>query len=190
MKEFDDFQKQIIKVIAKTGAPATIDLIPVLEQFLPEGMFIGKTEEDDILQEWYYIKYKMNQVAYVQGILSVKISSFVQLIDELVKNDFLIKDSQPPTSKLLKVGKHSTDPNYIRYNFGSNLTYEKLKDVLLSTYYTTVGLYKLPKRRYQDRTAYFVYQQLRWTRIALYVTVGVAIVDVILKILESLYKCG
>ncbi|MGD0581391.1 MAG: hypothetical protein ABR974_00445 [Bacteroidales bacterium] len=190
MRAFNDFEKQVIKVLAKTEAPATIDLIPVLEQILPEDMFIGKTEDDDILQEWYYIKYKMNQMAYVQGILSIKISSFVQLIDELVKNNYLVKDAKPPDSTLLKVGKLSTDSNYVRYNLGSNLTYDKLRDVLLSTYYTTEDLHNLPKRNFQDITTFLGFRQLRWTRIALYVTVGTVIADIVLKILEAFCRCG
>ncbi len=186
MKEFDDLQKKIIKVLAKTKAPAEIDLTSILLQFIPEDMFIGVTDSDDVLQKMGFIQYKENQIEFVQGILSIKISSFVNLIEELVKNDYIIKERIAKPFVPLSIGTPSTDyKNYVRYSLGSNLNYEKLREVFIeSKYYTTVALNKLPKYDYLDSTTYISFKQLSWTRLALILTALTIVVDIVLKFID------
>lgn len=186
MKEFDEFQKQVIKVLAKIKAPANIDLTSILVQFIPNDMFIGVEEPNDIIQKIGFIRYKEGQIEYVHGILSTKISSFINLIDELVKNDFLIKEPIISPFVQLSIGNAPTDDkNYARYSLGSNLSYEKMREVfILSKYYTTEKLNKLPKYDFLELTDFIAFRNLKYTRYFVMATFIAILMNVVFEILS------
>lgn len=185
MKSFDNFQKQIIKDLIKVGIPAEVDLTSVITKYLPEDLFIGGTKDELVIMD-YCMWYKPNQNEFVQGALSLKISSFVSLIGELVKNDYLIKVGSNVTSKSLAIGKKPIDyKNILGYKLGSNLTYDQLNNFFGSSkFYTTESLYNLPKYNYMELSEYATHKQLKYTRWTVGIAAAALIIDIILRVIE------
>jgi len=181
MKSFDNFQKQIIKDLIKVGFPTELDLKSVLIKYLPADLYIGGTKEELVIND-FCMWYKPHQIEFVQGEVSLKISSFISLIQELVRNDYLIKVESGSTSKSLSIGRKPTDYNDVMgYRLGSNLTYDLLNDFFGSSkLFTTEKLHNLPKYNYMELNDYATYQQLRYTRW----TIGIAVVALILDIIS------
>jgi len=185
MKSFDNFQKQIIKDLIKVGIPAEVDLTSLLIKYLPEDLFIGGTREELVIMD-YCMWYKPNQGEFVQGVLSLKISSFVSLIGELVKNDYLIKVESNIPSKSMAIGKKPSDyKNIVGYKLGSNLTYDQLNNFFGSSkFYTTESLQNLPKNNYMELSDYATHKQLKYTRWTVGIAAAALLMDIILRVLE------
>lgn len=185
MKSFENFQKQIIKDLIKVGIPAEVDLTSLLIKYLPEDLFIGGTKDELLIMD-YCMWYKPNQSEFVQGVLSLKISSFVSLIGELVKNDYLVKVENNVPSKSLTIGRKPSDyKNIVGYQLGSNLTYDILNDYFESSkIFTTERLQKLPKYNYLELNDYATYKQLKYTRWTVGIAVAALVIDIILRVLE------
>jgi len=185
MKTFDSQQKIFIKDIIKVGIPSEVDLTAVIVKYLPEDFFIGGTRDELVIPD-YCIWYKPNQSEFVQGVLSLKISSFISLIQELVRNDYLIKVGSSLIAKSLAIGRKPIDYNNVMgYKLGSNLTYDLMIDFFGSSkYFTTEKLLNLPKHNYMELNDYATYKQLKYTRWTVGIAAAALVLDIILRVLE------
>lgn len=120
MRSLSNFQKQLVDELVKQGAIDKISLDAVLLKFLPEDLFIGKSDFND-----FCVWYREDKLAFVHGELSFKILEFLKLIAILVKLDYLtrVERCMKPTKEQVSIGMKVTDNKYTWVRFGTNLNY-------------------------------------------------------------------
>jgi hypothetical protein len=180
MQYLNKFQKELVDLLVKQPSNE-INLIAILQKYLPKDLHIGKGEFFDATV-WYYI----NQRDYVYSELTELIMDFVNLINELTVFNYLnpIKHDHTATEEL-KIGEQVFNKDCIWYSLNPVLSYKELKKVFLDySYFKTENLKRFKKHDYKQPEDYRADRHLKYLRISVYCALATAIISLIVLLIR------
>jgi hypothetical protein len=184
MRDLSDFQKSVVNELVTYKKEEKINLIEILQKFLPPDLYIGKSPEDNI-----NIWYLGEKIGFVRGDVVDKITEFVELISNLTDNKYLFKYEIPKDGikRELSIGKKIEEFAYGWISVTYYLSKLNLESMFLEYYYYTADkLYYLKEHKYKDADEYradcnldYIRKYVRWAATAAIASMITAIISLI-----------
>jgi len=176
MKELSCFQKKVVNELVKLPSNKQINLENVLLHFLPKDLHIGKSDLSS-----FCIWYHQDKIDYVHSELSIEILDFLNLIDELVGFNYLIRVERfKNPNEEVNIGEKKKETPYAWIRLGTNLTYIDIESYFLKfNYFPTEKMYSLPKYDYKPREEFRADRTLLYLQLSVYAALLTAIISLV-----------